>query len=46
MGIINNRRLKRKQQQHNPTNPIANTNITSNKFDFGGRTIKEQQNKR
>lgn len=47
MGNIDNRRFKRKSpDQHNPTNPTANTNIDTNKFDIDERTIKNQQNKR
>ena len=46
MGIIKDRRFKRKVEQHNPTNPTANTNIDNNKFGQNERTIKNQQNKK
>ena len=46
MGIINDRRFKRKNEQHNPTNPTANTNIDTNRFKSNERTIREQQNKK
>lgn len=42
---MNDKRFKRKTEQHNPTNPTANTNISKNKFDINERTIKNQQNK-
>ncbi|MDX1328445.1 MAG: hypothetical protein R3299_12135 [Arenibacter sp.] len=46
MGIINDKRkFKRKEEQHNPTNPTGNTNIDTNKFDIEEKTIKKQQNK-
>tara|TARA_R110002051_G_scaffold76952_5_gene140390 strand:- start:10742 stop:10882 length:141 start_codon:yes stop_codon:yes gene_type:complete len=45
MGIIQDKRLKRKVKQINPTNPTGNTNIKTNKFDIEKSTIKEQQNK-
>lgn len=46
MGIIDDKRLKRKVKQTNPTNPTGNTNIDTNKFDIDSETIKDQQNKK
>lgn len=46
MGIINDKRLKRKVRQTNPTNPTGNTNIKTNTFDINEDTIKKQQKKR
>ena len=46
MGIIDDKRLKRKRKQTNPTNPTGNTNIDINKFDIDSKTIKDQQNKK
>ena len=46
MGIIDDKRLKRRVKQSNPTNPTGNTNIETNKFDIDKATIKEQQNKK
>ncbi|MGJ8658933.1 MAG: hypothetical protein ACSHWV_03705 [Cellulophaga fucicola] len=46
MGIIDDKRLKRKRKQTNPTNPTGNTNIDTNKFDIDSETIKDQQNKK
>lgn len=46
MGIIDNKRLKRKVKQTNPTNPTGNTSQETNKFDIEKQTIKNQQNKR
>lgn len=46
MGIIDDKRLKRKVKQSNPTNPTGNTNINTNKFDIDSETIKDQQNKK
>ncbi|MDO6492766.1 MAG: hypothetical protein ABJD66_04365 [Cellulophaga sp.] len=46
MGIIEDKRLKRKVKQTNPTNPTGNTNINTNKFDIDSETIKDQQNKK
>lgn len=46
MGIIQDKRLKRKVNQSNPTNPTGNTNINTNKFDIDKQTIKDQQNKK
>tara|TARA_R110000796_G_scaffold41772_2_gene103361 strand:+ start:23776 stop:23916 length:141 start_codon:yes stop_codon:yes gene_type:complete len=46
MGIIQDKRLKRKVKQSNPTNPTGNTNINTNKFDIDKQTIKDQQNKK
>ncbi|QWX84402.1 hypothetical protein H0I23_01755 [Cellulophaga sp. HaHaR_3_176] len=46
MGIIDNKRLKRKVKQTNPTNPTGNTSQKTNKFDIEKQTIKNQQNKR
>jgi len=45
MGIIEDKKLKRKVKQTNPTNPTGNTNISTNKFDVEKDTIKDQQNK-
>ncbi len=44
MGIIDDKRLKRKVKQNNPTNPTGNINIDNNKFDIEEKTIKKQQN--
>ncbi len=46
MGIINDKRLKRKVKQTNPTNPTGNSNIQTNTFDIDEKTIKKQQNKK
>ena len=46
MGIIDDKRLKRKTEQTNPTNPTGNTNVETNKFDIDEQTIKDQQNKK
>ncbi|ADY28390.1 MULTISPECIES: hypothetical protein [Cellulophaga] len=46
MGIIDDKRLKRKVKQSNPTNPTGNTDIDTNKFDIDSETIKDQQNKK
>ncbi|PKA99362.1 hypothetical protein B0O79_3068 [Flavobacteriaceae bacterium MAR_2009_75] len=46
MGIIKDKKLRRKTEQSNPTNPTANTNVDHNKFDIDERTIKNQQNKK
>lgn len=46
MGIIDDKRLKRKRKQTNPTNPTGNTNIDTNKFDIDSKTIKDQQIKK
>ncbi len=46
MGIIKDKKLKRKVTQTNPTNPTGNTNIETNKFDINEKTIKKQQNKK
>ncbi|WBU89952.1 hypothetical protein [Cellulophaga omnivescoria] len=46
MGIIDDKRLKRKVKQTNPTNPTGNTDIDTNKFDIDSETIKDQQNKK
>jgi len=45
MGIIEDKRLKRRVKQSNPTNPTGNTNIDTNRFDIEKATIKEQQHK-
>ncbi|WP_343487804.1 hypothetical protein [Allomuricauda sp. d1] len=46
MGIIKDKRkFRRKTEQNDPTNPIGNTNIDTNKFDIDEKTIKNQQNK-
>tara|TARA_R110002051_G_scaffold241712_1_gene302047 strand:+ start:17960 stop:18100 length:141 start_codon:yes stop_codon:yes gene_type:complete len=45
MGIIEDKKLRRKTQQTNPTNPTGNTDIDTNKFDIEKDTIKKQQNK-
>lgn len=47
MGIIKDKKkFKSTEEQHNPTNPTANTNQDTNKFDLDKGTIKEQQNKK
>ena len=46
MGIIDDKRLKRKVEQTNPTNPTGNTNQTTNTIDIEKDTIKDQQNKK
>ncbi len=46
MGMIEDKKLRRKTEQTNPTNPTGNTNITTNKFDIEKDTIKKQQNKK
>ncbi len=46
MGIIDDKRLKRKKEQKNPTNPTGNTTVETNKFDIDEQTIKDQQNKK
>lgn len=46
MGIIkDNKKFKRKIEQTNPTNPIGNTDIKTNKFDIDEDTIRDQQKK-
>ncbi|WP_197056965.1 hypothetical protein [Cellulophaga sp. Hel_I_12] len=45
MGIFEDKKLRRKTQQTNPTNPTGNTDIDTNKFDIEKDTIKKQQNK-
>ncbi|MFT5941379.1 MAG: hypothetical protein ACI8VZ_000732 [Candidatus Paceibacteria bacterium] len=45
-GIIDDKRLKRKVEQKNPTNTTGNTNVETNKFDIEKPTIKAQQNKK
>ncbi len=46
MGIIDDKRLKRKKEQKNPTNTTGNTTVETNKFDIDEQTIKDQQNKK
>lgn len=46
MGIINDKRLKRKVKQTNPTNPTGNVNIKTNTFDINEETIRKQQKKK
>ncbi|MCK0158418.1 hypothetical protein MWU65_14580 [Cellulophaga sp. F20128] len=46
MGIIDDKRLKRKVKQTTPTNPTGNTGQRTNKFDIDADTIKKQQNKK
>ncbi len=46
MGIIEDKRLKRKVKQTYPTNPTGNTGIKTNKFDMDADTIKKQQKKK
>ena len=46
MGIIDDKRLKRKTEQTNPTNPTGNTSVETNKFDIDEQTIKDQQKKK
>lgn len=46
MGMIEDKKQRRKTVQTNPTNPTGNTNINTNKFDIEKDTIKDQQNKR
>ncbi|WP_181256210.1 hypothetical protein [Aurantibacter aestuarii] len=46
MGTIkDNKKFKTKVEQTNPTNPTANVNQETNKFDIDKATIKKQQNK-
>lgn len=45
-NIKDKRKFKRKVEQSNPTNPTANTNIDTNKFDIDEETIKKQKNKK
>lgn len=45
MGIIEDKKLRRRTKQTNPTNPTGNTNIKTNKFDLEKDTIKKQQHK-
>ncbi|WP_262713835.1 hypothetical protein [Pareuzebyella sediminis] len=42
---MNDKRFKRKKEQHDPTNPTGNTKIRNDKFDINDRTINEQRNK-
>ena len=46
MGIIDDKRLKRKVKQTNPTNPTGDTDVKTNKFDIDADTIKKQQKKK
>ncbi|MFC4096265.1 hypothetical protein [Euzebyella saccharophila] len=46
MGIIKDKKLRRKTEQTNPTNPTGNTQVDINKFDIDEKTIKNQQNKK
>ncbi|MBC6999557.1 hypothetical protein [Cytophaga sp. FL35] len=46
MGIIKDKKLRRKTEQTNPTNPTGNTQVDTNKFDIDEKTIKNQQNKK
>ncbi|MFB9055013.1 hypothetical protein ACFFVB_18175 [Formosa undariae] len=47
MGIIKDqKKFNPKQKQSNPTNPTANTDQDTRKFDMNSETIKEQQNKK
>ncbi|WP_173399772.1 hypothetical protein [Cellulophaga baltica] len=46
MGIINDKRLKRRVEQSNPTNATGNTAQDTNNFNIEKNTIKVQQNKR
>lgn len=46
MGIIEDKKFKRKTEQTTPTNPTGNRNIDTNKFDIDERTINDQKNKK
>ncbi|SFU62751.1 hypothetical protein SAMN05216480_110116 [Pustulibacterium marinum] len=46
MGIIEDKKLRRKTEQTTPTNPTGNRNIDTNKFDIDEATIKDQENKK
>ncbi|CDF78167.1 conserved hypothetical protein [Formosa agariphila KMM 3901] len=47
MGIIKDRKkFKRTEEQSHPTNPTANVNQQTNKFDIDQPTIKKQKNKK
>lgn len=46
MGIIKDKKLRRKTEQTTPTNPTGNTHVETNKFDIDEQTIKNQQNKK
>ena len=39
------RKFKRNVTQSNPTNPTANTNIGTNKFDIDSASIRKQKSK-
>lgn len=45
-GSIEKNKLKRKEEQKNPTNPTGNTKRDTNKVDIDEKTIKKQQNKK
>jgi len=40
------RKFERKVEQTHPTNPTADSNIKTNKFDIDEKTIKKQQTKK
>ena len=47
MGTIEDKRkFKTTKTQTNPTNPMGNTTIETNKFDIDESTLKEQQKKK
>jgi len=47
MGIIKDKKkFKTTKTQNNPTNPTANVNQETNKFDIDKDTIKSQQKKK
>ena len=39
------RKFKRKVSQSNPTNPTANTNIGTNRFDIEHTSLRDQKSK-
>ncbi|MFS4482151.1 hypothetical protein ACKGJY_03990 [Hyunsoonleella sp. 2307UL5-6] len=46
MGIIKDKKkFKITKEQTNPTNPTGKTDIITNNFDIGKKTIKSQQTK-
>ncbi|GAL67532.1 hypothetical protein [Jejuia pallidilutea] len=47
MGKIKDqKKFKRKEEQHDPTNPKRNDTSETNDFDIDSDTIKDQQNKK
>ena len=39
MGIIEDKKFRRKTEQSNPTNPTGNTRVDTNKFDIDEKTF-------